>query len=200
MSKPTRDEIQNGLNGWDAAVNDNFEKILDKPFPLYFHTGDESDIESTFPAASHENCLVAFSHTTLGDVVYMVDSEGTPAWKLAFIVGAGTSGLDYEETEQDTGILWIDDEPIYRKTIDLGTLPNSTTNTVPHGITGLGTCVRVYGFADNGTAQLPLPFSHPSTIGSQILIQINDTNVIVTTGSNRTDYTDNYVTLYYTKV
>lgn len=85
MAKPGRDAVQNGLNGWDSTVNNNFIKLFDKPFPIYLHTGDETDLQTTFPAASHEECLVIVDHTTLGLVPYIVDQNhpsGSATWVL----------------------------------------------------------------------------------------------------------------------
>ena len=84
MAKPTRVSIQNGLNGWDATLNDNLIRLFDNPIPIFLHTGDQTDIESTFPAASFEECMVIVDHTLLGLVPYMVDKNapGGTTWRL----------------------------------------------------------------------------------------------------------------------
>jgi hypothetical protein len=84
MAKPSFVEIQNGLNGWDATVNDNFIRLFDKPIPIFLHAGDQTDLEAGFPATSHEECLVIVDHTVLGLVPYMVDKNapGGAAWRL----------------------------------------------------------------------------------------------------------------------
>lgn len=83
MPKPTRDNIQNSLNGWDATINNNFIKTMDGPLPVFLHTGDETDIESSFPAASHNECLVMVDHTVVGMSLYVVDKDhpsGSAKW------------------------------------------------------------------------------------------------------------------------
>lgn len=75
MAKPTRDTIQNGLNGWDSTINNNFIKTMDGPLPVFLHTGDQTDIEASFPAASHNECMVMVDHTVLGMTLYVVDKD-----------------------------------------------------------------------------------------------------------------------------
>lgn len=43
--------------------------------------------------------------------------------------------ITYSTTEQLTGDVWIDGKPKYRKTINIGALPNNTTKTVAHYVT-----------------------------------------------------------------
>lgn len=75
MAKPTRDTIQNGLNGWDSTINNNFIKMMDGPLPVFLHTGDQTDLEASFPAASHNECMVMVDHTTMGMTLYVVDKD-----------------------------------------------------------------------------------------------------------------------------
>lgn len=85
MAKPSRDTIQNGLNGWDGTVNNNFIRLFDNPFPVFLHTGDETDLEASFPAAAFEECIVVVDHTVLGLQLYVVDKNhpsASPRWVL----------------------------------------------------------------------------------------------------------------------
>lgn len=75
MSRYERKVIPNGEAGWDADTNTNFQNILDKPIPIFEHSGDESDLEATFAAAQHDNCLVWVDHTTQGWVLYHSDGS-----------------------------------------------------------------------------------------------------------------------------
>lgn len=47
--------------------------------------------------------------------------------------------------------------PVYTKLVYLGTLPNATTKTVAHGLSGV-TVVRYQAFADNGSLVQEFPF------------------------------------------
>lgn len=105
----------------------------------------------------------------------------------------------YSETEIDTGTKWIDGSTIYKKTISIGALPNSASKNVSHGITGLKFLVSISGITYNPTAKyfFPLPFSE--TENSPISIQVNLTNVIISTHLDRRAFTIGYVTMLYTK-
>jgi len=76
-------EIQNGDINFDVII-DNNETVLGKsdfPFTFPTHTGDETDLETSFPAAEWENCAILVYNTTLGASLYT--SNGT-AWKRQF--------------------------------------------------------------------------------------------------------------------
>lgn len=104
---------------------------------------------------------------------------------------------DYSTTEQNTGRLWIDGKTIYRKVISLGSLPNTTTSNVAHGISNISDVISVTGYATNGTIFFPLPLAR-SVITMQIGLYADVNNIIVETGSNRTTYTG-YAIIEYTK-
>lgn len=77
MARPTRIAILNGNQGWDGSLETNLQNVFDRPFPTDEHSGDESDLESTFPAASYDRCSIWVNHSTLGWSLYV--SDGT-AW------------------------------------------------------------------------------------------------------------------------
>lgn len=105
---------------------------------------------------------------------------------------------DYSATEQNTGRLWIDGKTIYRKEINLGSLPNAVPGSVAHGISNLSTVVSLSGFATNGTVFMPLPLARYNNFASQIGLYADTTNIIVEPGNDRTAYTG-YVIIEYTK-
>ena len=71
------------------------------------------------------------------------------------------SDLTYSTSETNTGKTWIDGKPIYRKVINLGTLPNNDTKGVNHGITNINQFVNVRGFGTYSSSAIciPLPYS-----------------------------------------
>ncbi len=426
MARPTRDTVQSGVNGWDATLNDNLIKVFDRPFAIHEHTGDESDIEATFPAASFDNCLVWVNHSVdgwqpyhsngtswanftvrfagtftaltdtpasysghtlktlrvnagetgiefaapaTGDFLGLTDTPGsysgetlklvrvnagetaleftvaaagdyvgltdtpssfsgealkiprvnsgetalefvTPAnvaantpviiaasdettalgvatsvvtvrmpgeFSLAavraslttasstgtvtidinvagstilstkitidateltsetaatppvltastiaddaeitididdagssadaaglkiYLEGTQTASfLDYSASEVDTGSKWTGGETIYRKTVAFGGLPNATTKSVAHSITGLLTVIKFEAMSDDGTDQIPLPWSEATGPG-HIQILINNTNIVIDTSDDRTGFTVTPITIYYTR-
>lgn len=103
----------------------------------------------------------------------------------------------YSTAEQKTPFTWIDGKPIYKKTINIGALPNATSKNVLHGISTLGIMVDMRGvaFYSNGIS-LPLPFVAISQ--ASISLNATSTDVVITTANDRST-ASGYVTLYYTK-
>lgn len=81
---------------------------------------------------------------------------------------------------------------VYRMVIDFGALPNTGTKSVPHGITVTSQfeSTRIYGSATDPVRRvfLPLPYASP-VLAANIEVYIDDTNVVITTGSDRTAWT-----------
>lgn len=106
--------------------------------------------------------------------------------------------LSYFTTERNTGSKWIDGSAIYKKTVELGALPNATSKSVSHSISGIKTIVKIEGFATASGRSLPLP--HVSTdISTCIQIDANRTAVTVNTVSHDRSSFTGYATIYYTK-
>ncbi len=94
---------------------------------------------------------------------------------------------------------------VYRTVVDFGALPNTATKSVAHGIstTQNYSIVHLYGAAtDPGgatiTSALPIPYAS-STAANNIELNMDATNVNITTGSNRTAYTRTFVVIEYIK-
>ena len=109
-------------------------------------------------------------------------------------------GGNFSTAEQNTGFTWVDGRTIYKKTVNTGTLPNDNEKTVPHGISNLRRVLKVEGYAYNGTndTTFPLPFVWTNAL-SCVGVLIGTTTINIRTGVDRTDYTESYITLYYTK-
>lgn len=112
----------------------------------------------------------------------------------------------YYEYEQLTGQQFQDTtnndfQSVWRKVINTGTLPNATTSSTAHGITITGSntiFTRIYGVAtDPGTGAIPLPYVDVTTLGDGIQVDVDATNVVLTTGKNWSAYTSSYVVLEY---
>lgn len=95
---------------------------------------------------------------------------------------------------------WIDGKTIYRKTINTGQLPNGTQKLVAHNISNLSRTVKVEGWAYNSNNQygqfIPLV---AGGVSSQVTLIISSTDIILECASDRSAYTESYVTLYYIK-
>lgn len=95
MSRFDRDDviINNGEAAWDAKINDATLNIFDRPFAIHEHTGDETDLEATFPAANNDRTLVWVDHSVDGWTLYY--SDGT-VWAALTTSGGGGSSNDIE--------------------------------------------------------------------------------------------------------
>lgn len=91
---------------------------------------------------------------------------------------------------------------IFSVLVKFGTLPNSTTKSVAHGIAfdANSTLVRIYGGATNaaGTSLLPLPYASP-VLNENISVYCDATNIYVKTGIDRTSYTKCNLIIEYLK-
>lgn len=105
---------------------------------------------------------------------------------------------DYSLNEVNTGKKWIDGTVVYKKTIDLGSLPNNNAKAVAHNISNLGFVIDVQATASDGTNRIVIPATATTGTASQVAIYIDGTNINITSGNDRSAYSG-YATLYYTK-
>lgn len=179
MARPTRKDVDSGLEGWDADMDDNFKAILDTPFPPAEYAN-----AAAFPnAALYEGCIAR----ALDDDMLYVERGGS------WIPLAQTT--NYSTSEQDSGLRWTDGSIIYQKTVSLGALPNATSTTDAHGISNLDQIIKIEGMADDGTDQIPLPYYH-ATDG--VDVAVDDTNINLVTEDNKSGFTG-YLTIFYLK-
>lgn len=91
---------------------------------------------------------------------------------------------------------WIDGKPLYRKVVDIGTLPNATTKHVAHNISNIGSVVTLRGIVTDYRF-FPVPFA--ATSGAYtISIFADTTNIEVMAGNDRSNMTG-FVIIEYTK-
>lgn len=133
--------------------------------------------------------------------------------KVSMVLNIKDSGY-YVDTEFVNGQLFFPDPAIddttstpaefrqvFRKLINCGALKNNGSTTVAHGLTITAdfSFTRIYGVAtDPSTSFIPLPYAHV-TDANNISLDVNATNVVITTGSDRTGYTTTYVVIEYIK-
>jgi len=91
---------------------------------------------------------------------------------------------------------------VFRKVINFGALPNTATKSVAHGIniTSAFTFTRIYATASDTTGLTYLPIPYASSVAANIIeLNVDSTNVNITTGSNRTNFNVTYVVLEFLK-
>jgi hypothetical protein len=90
---------------------------------------------------------------------------------------------------------------IFRVAVNCGPLPNTATASTPHGIpfTNTYTVIKIYGAATDQTGLTYIPLPYVSTTGDAIEVNLDATNINITTQSDRTNYTLAYVIIEYVK-
>ena len=122
--------------------------------------------------------------------------------KTTVVAGSGNWNTDgvpthhYSTNETVIGT-WISGKPLYEKTINFGSIPNSSTKEVDHNISNLGMVVGFEGMMMNtdGVTFETLP----SGENSNFRIQINATKIKIITSASWVAWTNSYITLKYTK-
>ena len=104
---------------------------------------------------------------------------------------AGEEAWEYSTSETNTGKKWIDGKPIYRKVVECGALPDSTTKRIPTGVSNLETLIDIKGTAYSSDAAIPLPFIDLANISSQIRIYYESSTLSVALSTSR-DYAQAY--------
>lgn len=112
----------------------------------------------------------------------------------------GVGVLNYSTSEQSTGITWINGKTIYQKTLNCGALPNATTKTINHGISGLSRVIKLEGIATTGTYYYNLPLTYQGSDSNyNVELYATSTQIGIKCNTNRSMFTSSYVTIFYTK-
>lgn len=105
----------------------------------------------------------------------------------------------FSTSEVNTSCVWINNSTIYRKVIDMGALPNATTKSVAHNISNLSNIISIKGIAIKNSESLPIPYvTFNANNSGGIIVYANDTDVVLTTSTDRSSY-NGYIILEYTK-
>lgn len=150
----------------------------------------QCQVETATDYSSITTCYFIIEYTK------STDGAGSTPTSIPGTIG----GLDYAAagTEQSLGYKWIDNKVVYRKVINVGSLPNNTTKNVAHGIT-FDTVIDMFGRASSAGNVIGLPFTTPvSPTTNQVACWNDGTNIVLQTGSDRTGFTG-YVVMLYTK-
>lgn len=122
--------------------------------------------------------------------------------RIASSLNSKEGGL-YLPQEKTTGQQYFDstnpqkNKNVYRMVVDFGALPNNGVKTVAHNIQGWDQnyrLTRAYGATTDPNAVISCAIPNAS-----IQLDINSTNVIVTTTSDLSAFTDTTITIEYLK-
>jgi len=129
----------------------------------------------------------------LGDIASATNTKDTGFYDAVQTV----TGQQFLPTFSNNTAANASYRPVLRKVVDFGALPLSSTKSVAHGITFSSelSVTRMYASAtDPGNTWIPLPYS-TGTLANNIELNIDSTNVNITTGTNRTNFTRCYVVI-----
>lgn len=161
---------------------------------------DVSEIQNTDVTSPQFKELIIRMYQNINAIALAVNTKDTGYYPLFEMVNSQLWFPDPTATSASTP------QPNYRqvvrKVINFGTLPNTGTTSVAHGITFTtkSRMTRLYGTAIDplNRLYLPLPYASP-TAANNIELNCDATNVNVITGSNRTAYTVCYIVIEYIK-
>lgn len=120
---------------------------------------------------------------------------------VANAINTTIDDLSFFTTERVTGFLWVNNAPIYTKTIQ-GVIVGTADTAYPTGITGLVTLVSMDGIAQDASPMgtgITLPYVDPNTVLSDVGIYMMGTDLHVNAGNADWDGYSFSVTLRYTK-
>jgi hypothetical protein len=88
---------------------------------------------------------------------------------------------------------------VFRKVIDFGALPDNTSKSVPHGIVvdANFSLTDFFGVSVDPLVPQGLPIPYVSVAGLIVQLDINSTNIIITTNSAFSRFTRTYITVEY---
>jgi hypothetical protein len=155
---------------------------------IYYDGTDVPDgyEETSAPAGSG-------AYATIDDNTASVSTTYSSSKIEQLISGIGGGGVDYSETEQDTGLKWIDGKPIYQKTFNHLTFTNEFAAV---DITALSVD-KVMKFEGGvyGSSGDFVPFGY----GQEVAIYVAEATTMSIVNRFASSRESGYATIYYTK-
>ena len=148
-----------------------------------------SDGFSSATASSQVEIASAILHVSpngVGIGMYTLGTQSNPQLDIGYPMHArgGIAGVTiYSEDEQDTGGIWIDGKPIYRKTISGETTSSNGFIQIGEMPTGLAQVVRMYGTFSVGTQTLLIPNAFYQNLSYMVTPVVDGQTVSLALGS-----------------
>ena len=165
-------------------------------------------VDSTTLTASGEDTLELIA----GNNITLTPNSQDKSVTITASGGSSAGGIDYSLTEQDTGIKWINNKPIYQKTIFFGNLPNATSRSVNVESSDIDIIwikpdgCYLYRTESNPAQTVSWPISFPSTSSAPLSFYFTVTctashTAQISCNAGTHDRTDiiAYITVQYTK-
>ena len=148
-----------------------------------------SDGFSSATASSQVEIASAILHVSpngVGIGMYTLGTQSNPQLDIGYPMHArgGIAGVTiYSEDEQETGGIWIDGKPIYRKTISGETTSSNGFIRIGEMPTGLAQVVRMYGTFSVGTQTLLIPNAFYQNLSYMVTPVVDGQTVSLALGS-----------------
>ena len=188
---------KNGKQGETPINATNLKHMDDAIKDLYDGGASTTDIVISPEEPTNEDWKIWIDTNEINnlgsEVVNSLDGNET---NKAPSVNAINKLHTYSEEEIMIGT-WIDGKPLYRKTINIGALPNKTDIEIPLP----ANCKRIikfYGCSTDGSYGIELP-AISLTAPIIIFISYPDSKAILRTHDDKSGYTESYLTFEYTK-
>lgn len=180
---PTIDDVTGQISDLAESVagdlEDAYEELDDKI--------DQAILDCTYTAGTNieiDEDNVISSTLTAGDGIVVKNS----VISLTEDSYNAVTGLSYSTAPKKIGGKWIDNNDIFKITVNVGTLPNATTAIIAHAVSGINNIIKWEAIAMGST--LYADFVD--------MVTVDNTNINIDTGSvDMSGYTG-YVTIYYT--
>lgn len=159
---------------------------------------------SIFPVVKGDIVKVSITSISASQIhISLVPYKTTePAKVLAnSLVDAVENRVNTYSTEEQKIGTWINGKPIYRKVVECGALPNAGFKYIKHNISNID-CIRsVTGVANKPSDNLwiSLPWVSVHDADSMVQCYVNNENIVFYTQSDRSNVTESWVTIEYTK-
>jgi hypothetical protein len=202
VSTPSAINTANQIIPIPAEMNIvNLFGMYDNQFPINFFYAENNRISTWVNNAKTYVVNMALDNGMLNKngVVTLQYTKTTDT------TGSGTCGTDgvpmvhYDGNEKIIGT-WFG-ETLYEKTINCGALPNNSTKNVNHNIANLKRIVNFSGCAYRSVGDIvniPLPYVGNNSNLNTVLY-VSSTAIGIATFSDRSAFTESYVTIQYTK-
>lgn len=104
----------------------------------------------------------------------------------------------YLQTEDITNDVWVNNTPVFTKTIAIPAI-NAGVNTIPHGIITISDLVDIRIVVSDGTTRKILPYASP-TVANSASVDVTITDIVITAGASFGANFAGYAIIQYTKV
>lgn len=105
----------------------------------------------------------------------------------------------YSTDEIKTNKIWIDNKPIYRKTINTGALPAVGGKIIDHNISNIDYVCKIVGTTYRANDNIFLPLPHATYDDTAISCYCDKTAITIIVYTDRSAFQESYVTIEYTK-